>query len=122
MGQDDVVLRNAPNLPKNPTFKRSTKDERREFMAAYSLYISQTNALTAMVFGALSCLWERDLDDVSESAWFKQGYVVDPRALETLKKRIKTTVVFDMSIPDADSRIGRMLDGLATTILRDRPE
>ncbi|ETV90607.1 hypothetical protein H310_14643 [Aphanomyces invadans] len=28
MGQDDVVVRNAPALPKNPTFKRSTKEER----------------------------------------------------------------------------------------------
>ncbi|ETV95937.1 hypothetical protein H310_10596 [Aphanomyces invadans] len=47
MGQDDVVVRNAPALPKNPTFKGSTKEERRAFMAAYNLYISQTNALTA---------------------------------------------------------------------------
>ncbi|ETV68361.1 hypothetical protein H257_15682 [Aphanomyces astaci] len=55
----------------------------------------------------------KDLDDVSEGewiAWFKQGYDVDPRALDTLKKRINAAVVFDMSIPAADSRIGRVGD------------
>ncbi|KAF0774504.1 hypothetical protein AaE_001796 [Aphanomyces astaci] len=67
----------------------------------------------------------KDPDDVSEGewiAWFKQGFDVDPRALDTLKKRIKSAVVFDMSVPDADSRIGRMLDGLAAAIRRDRQE
>ncbi|KAF0702683.1 hypothetical protein AaE_015779 [Aphanomyces astaci] len=62
--------------------------------------------------------WEmgKDPDDVSEGewiAWFKQGFDVDPRDLDTLKKRIKSAIVFDMSVPDADSRIGRMLNGLA---------
>ncbi|ETV78978.1 hypothetical protein H257_07762 [Aphanomyces astaci] len=67
----------------------------------------------------------KDPDDVSEGewiAWFTQGFVVDPRALDTLKMRIKSAVVFDMSVPDADSRIGRMLDGLAAAIRRDRQE
>ncbi|RHY82232.1 hypothetical protein DYB31_013759, partial [Aphanomyces astaci] len=67
----------------------------------------------------------KDPDDVSEGewiAWFKQGYDVDPRDLDTLKKRIKSAVVFDMSVPDVDSRIGRMLDGLAAAIRRDRQE
>ncbi|RHZ04204.1 hypothetical protein DYB31_012995, partial [Aphanomyces astaci] len=67
----------------------------------------------------------KDPNDVSESewiAWFKHGFDVDPRALDTLKKRIKSAVVFDMSVPDADSRIGRMLDGLAAAIRRDRQE
>ncbi|ETV90624.1 hypothetical protein H310_14627 [Aphanomyces invadans] len=127
LSQDDVVLRNAPALPKNLTFKGSTKEESRAFMAAYNLYISQTNALTAN--GVRPFIMPvrlfKDSDNVSEAewiAWFNQGYVVDPRALETLKKRIKTAVVFDMSIPDADSRIGRMLDGLAAAIRRDRQE
>ncbi|RHY81672.1 hypothetical protein DYB26_013483, partial [Aphanomyces astaci] len=80
MGQNDVHLHNAPALPKNLTFKGSTKEERR------------------------------------------QGYDVDPRALDTLKKRIKSAVVFDMSVPDADSRIGCMLDGLAAAIRRDYQE
>ncbi|RLO00298.1 hypothetical protein DYB28_004785 [Aphanomyces astaci] len=34
MGQNDVHLHNAPTLPKNPTFKGSTKEERRVFTAA----------------------------------------------------------------------------------------
>ncbi|RHZ25229.1 hypothetical protein DYB37_012795 [Aphanomyces astaci] len=46
MGQTDVYLHNAPALPKHPTFKGSTKEECRTFMAAYNLYISQTTALT----------------------------------------------------------------------------
>ncbi|RHY62703.1 hypothetical protein DYB38_009101, partial [Aphanomyces astaci] len=101
MGQNDVHLHNAPALPKNPTFKGSTKEERRPATKG------------------------KDPDDVSEGewiAWFKQGFDVDPRALDTLKKRIKSAVVFDMSVPDADSRIGRMLDGLAAAIRRDRQE
>ncbi|KAF0774954.1 hypothetical protein AaE_001346, partial [Aphanomyces astaci] len=142
MGQNDVHLHNAPALPKNPTFKGSTKEERRVFMAAYNLYIGQTNALTAngvrpFIMPVRACIepatkqriaeWVmgKDPDDVSEGewiAWFKQGFDVDPRALDTLKKRIKSAVVFDMSVPDADSRIGRMLDGLAAAIRRDRQE
>ncbi|RHY87343.1 hypothetical protein DYB35_009849, partial [Aphanomyces astaci] len=142
MGQNDVHLHNAPALPKNPTFKGSTKEERRVFMAAYNLYIGQTNALTAngvrpFIMPVRACIdpatkqriaeWDmgKDPDDVSEGewiAWFKQGFDVDPRALDTLKKRIKSAVVFDMSVPDADSRIGRMLDGLAAAIRRDRQE
>ncbi|RHY99873.1 hypothetical protein DYB35_012119 [Aphanomyces astaci] len=72
------------------------------------------------------CIAEWDMgndpDDVSAGewiAWFKQGYDVDPRALDTLKKWI---IIFDISVPDADSWIGRMLDGLATAIPRDRQE
>ncbi|RHZ04943.1 hypothetical protein DYB26_016496 [Aphanomyces astaci] len=128
--------------PGNPTFKGSTKEERRVFMAAYNLYIGQTNALTAngvrpFIMPVRACIeparkqriaeWDmgKDPDDVSEGewiAWFKQGFDVDPRALDTLKKRIKSAVVFYMSVPDADSRIGRMLDGLAAAIRRDRQE
>ncbi|RHY21977.1 hypothetical protein DYB32_009656, partial [Aphanomyces invadans] len=36
--------------------------------------------------------------------------------------RIKAAVTFDMSVQDADSRIGRMLDGLAAAVRRDRQE
>ncbi|RHZ23182.1 hypothetical protein DYB37_008386 [Aphanomyces astaci] len=106
-GQSDVHLHNDPALPKNPTFKGPTKEERHVFMDAYNLYISQTNALT--VIGIRPFI-------------MPQGYDVDPRALDTLKKRIKSAVVFDMSIPDADSWIGRMLDGLVAAIRRDRQE
>ncbi|ETV66469.1 hypothetical protein H257_17055 [Aphanomyces astaci] len=55
-------------------------------------------------------------------AWFRQGYDVDIRALDSLKKLIKAAVVFDMSVQDADSRIGKMLDGQAAAIPRDRQE
>ncbi|RHX98595.1 hypothetical protein DYB36_014270 [Aphanomyces astaci] len=67
----------------------------------------------------------KDPDPVSEGewiVWFKQGYDVNPRALGTLKKRVKSAVVFDILVADADSRIGRMLDGLAVAIRRDRQE
>ncbi|RHX99049.1 hypothetical protein DYB25_005626 [Aphanomyces astaci] len=68
---------------------------------------------------------DKDPYEVTEAewvVWFRQGYDVDPRALDTLKKRIKAAVVFDMSAQDADSRIGKMLDGLAAAIRRDRQE
>ncbi|RQM10492.1 hypothetical protein B5M09_013850 [Aphanomyces astaci] len=48
MGQSDVHLHNDPALPKNPTFKGPTKEERHVFMDAYNLYISQMNALTVI--------------------------------------------------------------------------
>ncbi|RHZ39927.1 hypothetical protein DYB26_013500, partial [Aphanomyces astaci] len=101
MGQNDVHLHKAPALPKNLTFKGSTKEERRVFMAAYNLYTGQTNALTA---NGVRPFTMPDPDDVSKGewiAWFKQG---------------------DTSVPDADSQIGRMLDGLAAAIRRDRQE
>ncbi|KAH9105952.1 hypothetical protein AeMF1_018347, partial [Aphanomyces euteiches] len=136
MGQGDGFLQNAPALPKNPTFKGSTKEERRAFMSAYNLYISQTNALTAngvrpFIMPVGACIdpvtkqrvaeWDmgKDPDDVTEGEWiewFKLAYDVDPRALDGLKKRIAAAVVFDMSITDADSRIGRMLDGMSAAI------
>ncbi|CAK4606488.1 unnamed protein product, partial [Aphanomyces euteiches] len=142
MGQGDGFLQNAPSLPKNLTFKGSTKEERRAFMSAYNLYISQTNALTAngvrpFVMPVGACIdpvtkqrvaeWDmgKDPDDVTEGEWiewFKLAYDVDPRALDGLKKRIAAAVVFDMSITDADSRIGRMLDGMSAAIRRDRQE
>ncbi|CAK4781665.1 unnamed protein product, partial [Aphanomyces euteiches] len=142
MGQGDGFLQNAPSLPKNLTFKGSTKEERRAFMSAYNLYISQTNALTAngvrpFVMPVGACIdpvtkqrvaeWDmgKDPDDVTEGEWiewFKLAYDVDPRALDGLKKRIAAAVVFNMSITDADSRIGRMLYGMSSAIRRDRQE
>ncbi|RHY56318.1 hypothetical protein DYB34_012740, partial [Aphanomyces astaci] len=142
IGQTDVYLHNAPALPKHPTLKESTKEERRTFMAAYNLYISQTTALTVngtkpFVMPVNACIdpaskhriaeWDMGKDPYEVTggewvAWFRQGYDVDPRALDTLKKRIKAAVVFDMSVQDADSRIGNMLDGLAAAIRRDWQE
>ncbi|RQM29399.1 hypothetical protein B5M09_012827, partial [Aphanomyces astaci] len=144
MGQTDVYLHNAPALPKHPKFKGSTKEERRTFMAAYNLYISQTTALTVngtkpFVMPVNACIDPASKQRIAEwdmgkgpyevtdceaewVAWFRQGYDVDPQALDTLKKRIKAAVVFVMSVHDADSRIGNMLDGLAAAIRRDRRE
>ncbi|ETV66294.1 hypothetical protein H257_17197 [Aphanomyces astaci] len=105
MGHTDVYLHNAPALPKHPTFKGSTKEERRTFMAAYNLYISQTAALTVngtkpFVMPVNACIdpaskqriaeWDMGKDpyELTEAEWvarFRQGYDVDPRALDTLK-------------------------------------
>ncbi|KAF0708191.1 hypothetical protein AaE_013315 [Aphanomyces astaci] len=91
MGQNDVHLHNAPTLPKNPTFKGSTKEERRVFMAEYNLYIGQTNALTAngiraFIMPARACIepatkqriaeWDmgKDPDDVSQGEWIVAGF------------------------------------------------
>ncbi|ETV95131.1 hypothetical protein H310_11400 [Aphanomyces invadans] len=137
-----MSMSTTPPLSKPSTYKGSTKEERRVLMASFNLYISQTNALTAngvrpFVMPVSACIepgtkqrvaeWDMDKDpeDVTESewvAWFKQGYDVEPRALDSLKKRIKAAVVFDMSIQHADSRVGRMLDGLSAAVRRDRQE
>ncbi|RQM20158.1 hypothetical protein B5M09_010819 [Aphanomyces astaci] len=142
MGQTDVYLLNASALPKHSTFKGSTKEERRTFIAAYNLSISQTTTLTVngtkpFVMPVNVCIdpaskqriaeWDMGKDpyEATEAewvAWFRQGYDVDPRALDKLKKRIKAAVVLDMSVQDADSRIGKILDGLAAAIRRDRQE
>ncbi|KAG9401136.1 hypothetical protein AC1031_009891 [Aphanomyces cochlioides] len=142
MGQGDGYLLNAPALPKNPMFKESTKEERRVFMSEHNVYINQTNALTAngvrpLIMPVSACIepatkqrvaeWDmgKDPEDVSESewiAWFKLAYDVGPRALETLKKRLTVAIVFDMSITDADSRIGRMLDNMSAALRSDRQE
>ncbi|RHZ26588.1 hypothetical protein DYB37_011073 [Aphanomyces astaci] len=56
------------------------------------------------------------------AAWFTLGFQVDPRTLDSLKKRVKAPVVFDISIPDSDSRIGRMSGGMAAALRRNRQE
>ncbi|ETV64681.1 hypothetical protein H257_18459 [Aphanomyces astaci] len=63
-----------------------------------------------------------EVTDAEWAAWFTLGFQVDPRTLDSLKKQVKASVVFDMSIPDADSRIGRMLDGMAAALRRYRQE
>ncbi|RHZ41404.1 hypothetical protein DYB31_008772, partial [Aphanomyces astaci] len=118
----DVYLHNAPALPKHPTFKGSTKEEHRTSMAAYNLYISQTTALTVNGTKPFVMPDPYEVTETEWVAWFRQSYDVDQRALDTLKKRIKVAVMFDMSVQDADSRIGKMLDGLAPAIRRDRQE
>ncbi|ETV67539.1 hypothetical protein H257_16270 [Aphanomyces astaci] len=135
MGQSDVHLHNDPALPKNPTFKGPTKEERHVFMDAYNLYISQMNALTVIGIRPFIMPVRAFIDPATKQllpngTWERipvtylraQGYEVNPRALVTLKKRIKSAVIFDMSIPDADSPIGRMLDGLVAAIRRDRQD
>ncbi|ETV95091.1 hypothetical protein H310_11374 [Aphanomyces invadans] len=109
---------------------------------AYNIYISQTNELTAnrvrqFIMPVRACIepvtkqriakWDmgKDPEDVTEDewiAWFMLAYQVDPRALDSLKKQIRAAAVFGMSITDADSRIGRMLDGMSVAIRRDRQD
>ncbi|ETW08620.1 hypothetical protein H310_01161 [Aphanomyces invadans] len=109
MEQEDVIVRNAPALPKPPMFKGSTKAERRVFMSAYDLCSNQTYALSAnglRPFVMPVCadmdfeskyrivVWDlgKDPDEVTEEewvAWFRLGFEVEPRAFESLKKRDK---------------------------------
>ncbi|ETV67671.1 hypothetical protein H257_16255 [Aphanomyces astaci] len=63
-----------------------------------------------------------EVTDAAWAVWFTLGFQVDPRTQDSLKKRVKASVVFDMSIPDADSQIGRMFDGMAAASHRDRQE
>ncbi|ETV90952.1 hypothetical protein H310_14366 [Aphanomyces invadans] len=142
MGYEDVIAGYAQALPKPPMFKGSTKAERRVFMSAYDLYINQTYALSAngprpfvMPVGACMdfkakyriAVWDlgKDPDEVTEeelAAWFRLGFEIEPRAFESLKKRVKKSICFDMSISDAESRVGKMLDGLVAEARRDRQE
>ncbi|RHZ33478.1 hypothetical protein DYB26_007520, partial [Aphanomyces astaci] len=113
MGQGDVYIHNAPALPKNPMFKGSTKEERRAFMASYNQYISQTNALTAngvrpFLMPLSACIepatkqrvaeWDmgkfpEEVTDTEWATWFTMGFQVDPRTLDSLKKRVKASAV-----------------------------
>ncbi|ETV71625.1 hypothetical protein H257_13085 [Aphanomyces astaci] len=113
MGQTDVYLYNAPALPKHPTFKgpRRNAPDNGPYRGAKP-FVMSVNV----------CIDPDSKHRIAEWDIGKDPCGVDPRALDTLKKRIKAAVVFVMSVHDADSRIGNMLDGLAAAIRRDRRE
>lgn len=135
----DVLVRNAPAMPKAPLFKGETMEERRRFMRDYQVYLDQCMALQTggaapFVMPVSACidyatkkhiaLWvfhKSHPTTVSEDAWvswFKEAYDVPPVDLDVLKARIRNVVVFCPRVRDLDSRIMRML-GELTRALED---
>ncbi|RHY23279.1 hypothetical protein DYB32_009255 [Aphanomyces invadans] len=133
---------NAPALPKAPTFKGSTKTERRVFMREYQMYLSQINAMQcvgsrpfAMLVSACMdpfskrriALFDlnKDHNAVTEAewiVWFNAALEEEPQDLDVLKKRLAAAIRFDMKILDAESRVGRILHDLMRVLEQDHQE
>ncbi|ETW06271.1 hypothetical protein H310_02566 [Aphanomyces invadans] len=144
MGQEVVNgrLLNAPALPQPPSFKGSTKAERRAFVREYDKYVDQLNALQSSASRPFLIPMSARMDqftkrrvtmfdlgksyrDVTKDewiAWFKKAYYEEAGDYELLKNRVQASSIFDVKIMDADSRVGRMLDGLMTALQRDNQE
>ncbi|KAH9134513.1 hypothetical protein AeRB84_019710, partial [Aphanomyces euteiches] len=132
----------APAIPHPPTFERSTKAERRQFMREYQRYLSQINALHSegsrpFTMPVSACMnpsskrrialfdFNKDHHEVTEDewiAWFNAATEEEPLDLDVLKRRLTSVVRFDTKIIDAESRIGRMLDELMRALEQDHQE
>ncbi|RHZ06950.1 hypothetical protein DYB31_007032 [Aphanomyces astaci] len=55
-------------------------------------------------------------------AWFKSAFEEDLQDLDVLKQRLQRAIRFDTKILDAESRVGRMLDGLIRSLEQDHQE
>ncbi len=55
-------------------------------------------------------------------AWFAAAFDEEPQDLDVLKKRLQSAIRFDARIMDAESRVGRMLDGLMRALEEDNQE
>ena len=133
---------NAPAIPHPPTFKESTKAERRQFMREYQRYLSQINALQStgshpFAMPVSACMdpsskrrialfdFNKDHHAVTEDewiAWFNAAIEEEPLDLDVLKKRLAGVIRFDTKILDAEFRIGRMLDDLTRALEQDHQE
>ncbi|KAF0687533.1 Aste57867_20724 [Aphanomyces stellatus] len=145
MGEDDGYIRqvwNAPAIPQAPSFKGSTKAERRAFMREYQKYLTQINALQCVgsrpfAMPVSACMdpfskrrialfdLNKDHNLVTEDewvAWFHAAFEEDPQDFDVLKKRLTAAIRFDTKILDAESRVGRMLDELWRVLEQDHQE
>ncbi|RHY00487.1 hypothetical protein DYB36_013175, partial [Aphanomyces astaci] len=61
----------------------------------------------------------RGVTEIAWAAWISKAFEEEPQDLEVLKKRLTTAIRFDITILDADSRIGKMLDNLMRALERD---
>ncbi|KAF0735576.1 hypothetical protein AaE_009069 [Aphanomyces astaci] len=107
MGFDDAMkVLNAPALPQPPTFKGSTKSERRAFMREYQRYTSQIMALQStgyrpflMSVGECIDLFSKrrivmfdfgkshgDVTEAPWGVWFMEAHDEEPVELDALKK------------------------------------
>ncbi|ETV94976.1 hypothetical protein H310_11616 [Aphanomyces invadans] len=142
MGSDQQYVFHAPVILQAPNFSGSTKQERRAFMRAYQKYVAQINALQtsgtrpfAMPLSACMdrftkrrvALWDfgRPYDEIWENDWIRWSngaFQEEPRDLETMKRRLESAIRFDVKILDAESRVGKMLDGLMLALECDNQE
>ncbi|CAK5217766.1 unnamed protein product, partial [Aphanomyces euteiches] len=139
---DCGMVLNAHALPQPPSFKGSTKAERRTFMREYQKYALQVDALRVagqrpFLMPVSACIdhftkrrvavfdFEKDIQEITEEEWvkwFKEAYEETPVELDVLKKRLQAAIVFDLRITDADSRVSRMLDNLMKALEADGQE
>ncbi|RHY24633.1 hypothetical protein DYB32_008771 [Aphanomyces invadans] len=116
--------------------------ERRAFVREYDKLVDQINALQSstsrpFLMPVSACVDQftkrrvamfdlgksyRDVTEDEWIAWFKEAYYEEAGDYEVLKKRMQASIVFDVKIMDADSRVGRILDGLMTALERDNQE
>ncbi|KAG9399309.1 hypothetical protein AC1031_012264 [Aphanomyces cochlioides] len=145
MGEEEFkepYVVHAPALPTAPTFSGSSKAELRAFMRSYQKYVTQVNALRTagarpFLMPVSACidhfakrrvaLWDfqKPYEDISEEewvGWFSAAFEEDPRDLETLRRRLTSSISFDMRILDAESRVSKMLDDLMRALERDNQE
>ncbi|RHY17526.1 hypothetical protein DYB32_010502, partial [Aphanomyces invadans] len=142
MDEDAPYVVHAPAIPQAPSFSGSTNQERRAFMRAYQKYVAQVNALQTagarpFVMPVSACMdhftkrrvemwnFNRPYDQIAESewiAWFNMAFEEEPRDQDSLKKRLETTIRFDVKILDAESRVSKMLDELMRALERDNQE
>ncbi|ETV95850.1 hypothetical protein H310_10893 [Aphanomyces invadans] len=128
MGEDAPYVVHAPAIPQAPSFSGSTKQERRAFMRLYQKYVAQVNALQTArtrpfvmpVSASMDhfakrrvALWDFNgtYVQIAESewiAWFNLVFEEEPRDLDSLKKRLETTILFDVKILAAESRVSKM--------------
>ncbi|RHY24862.1 hypothetical protein DYB32_008651 [Aphanomyces invadans] len=72
-------------------------------------------------------LWDfgRPYDEIWENDWIRWSngaFQEEPRDLETMKRRLESAIRFDVKILDAESRVGKMLDGLMLALECDNQE
>ncbi|RHY20530.1 hypothetical protein DYB32_010016 [Aphanomyces invadans] len=111
-------------------------------MRSYLKYVAQVNALQTagarpFVTPVSACmdhftkrrvaLWDfnRPYNQIAESewiAWFNVAFEEEPHDLDSLKKRLETTIRFDVKILDAESHVSEMLDELMRALERDNQE
>ncbi|KAH9094909.1 hypothetical protein LEN26_018003, partial [Aphanomyces euteiches] len=114
-GYGRAQVGHAPAIPHPPTFKGSTKAERRQFMREYQRYLSKINALQsegsrpfAMPVSACMDLsskrrialfdFNKDHQEVTEDewiAWLNAAIEEEPLDLDVLKRRLTSVVRFD---------------------------
>ncbi|KAH9133816.1 hypothetical protein AeRB84_020207, partial [Aphanomyces euteiches] len=121
VGYGRAQVWHAPAIPHPPTFKGSTKAERRQSMREYQRACMDPSSKRRIALFDFN----KDHHEVTEDewiAWFNAAIKEEPLDLDVLKRRLTSVVRFDTKICDAESRIGRMLDELMRALEQDHQE